>query len=288
MASRPFGFPPCATTGVGSLPFTVPAEALAAAREADIPYVPELLQLDPSEGLLQRITKGSEPILRFRLLLDRPRWVKAQLVGPTTLGTPDAKQLVMRTAVENVVLLARDGHQVIFFLDEPSLARHPTASPQGALLNREPNGDEEVLEAIRGAGALAGLHCCGNTDWSRVLGWPLDFIGFDARLSIDALTEDGAAFRRYVRAGGALAIGIIPTSGAPYVVRELVDAVEASLRASIHSAEECTALVARSLVTTACGLGLASAADARRINSELRSAQALLRERFGLAPEARA
>lgn len=251
----------------------MPAEALAAAREADIPYVPELLQLDPSEGLVQRITKGSEPILRFRLLLDRPRWVKAQLVGPTTLaasGIADAKQLVMRTAVENVVLLARDGHQVIFFLDEPSLVRH------------EPNGDEEVLEAIRGAGALAGLHCCGNTDWSRVLGWPLDFIGFDARLSLDALTEDGAAFRRYVRAGGALAIGIIPTSGEPYVVRELVDSVEASLRASIHSAEECNALVARSLVTTACGLGLASEADARRSNAELRAAQALLRERFGL------
>ena len=281
MPSKPFGFPPCATTGVGSLPFTTPAEGLAASREVDIPFVPELRQLDPSEGLVARIAKGSEPILRFRLLLDRPRWVKAQLVGPTTLAragqhsADEAKRLVMRTAVESVVLLARDGHQVIFFLDEPSL------------VSAEPNAVAEVLEALRGAGAMTGLHCCGNTDWARVLSWPLDFVGFDARRSLDALTEDGRAFRHYVRAGGALALGIIPTSGRPYVVRELVDSVEASLRASITDGEEIKELLARSLLTPACGLGANTEADARRISVELRAAQALLRDRFGLSGPAR-
>ncbi|MFT3707797.1 MAG: hypothetical protein QM817_09065 [Archangium sp.] len=274
MATRPFGFPPCATTGIGSLPFTTVAEALAAARDVDIPYVPELIQVDPSERLLERVKKGSEPILRFRLLLDRPRWVKAQLVGPTTLhavgsmSAEEATQAVMRAAVESVLMLTRDGHQVIFFFDEPSL------------VNREPIGIEEVANAVRAVGALVGLHCCGQTDWARVLHWPLDFISLDARLSLDALVEERAAFRSFVRTGGALGLGLIPTSGS-YAVRELVDSVEASIRSSVAE-DHAAPLIARSLLTPACGLGTLSEDHARRISAELKSAQPLLRERFGL------
>jgi hypothetical protein len=203
--------------------------------------------------------------------------VKAQLVGPTTLhaggslSAEEATERVMRAAVESVLLLTRDGHQVIFFFDEP------------ALVAREPIGIEAVANAVRSVGALVGLHCCGQADWARVLHWPLDFIGLDCRLSLDALVEERAAFRSFVRTGGALGLGIIPTTPGqqPYVVRELVESVEATLRSSVAD-DHAAPLVARSLLTPACGLGTLSEDDARRISVELKSAQGLLRERFGL------
>lgn len=247
-------------------------------READVPFVPELIQLDPSERLVERVSRAAEPILRFRLLLDRPRWVKAQLCGPTTLAafggvSPDeAIDRVRRVALESVLLLARDGHQVIFFLDEPALVRE------------EPRGVSEVLEALRSAGAATGVHCCGNTDWARVLGWPLDFVSFDVRASLDALVDDRAAFERYVADGGSLALGLVPTTqNPPWVLTELVDAVEVTLRAVLPGADPARELVARSLLTPACGLGMKPVEEARQIAAALAQAQALLRGRFELS-----
>ena len=38
----------------------------------------------------------------------------------------------------------------------------------------------EVIEAVHGEGALAGVHCCGNTEWSILMDAGVDIMNFDA------------------------------------------------------------------------------------------------------------
>ena len=41
----------------------------------------------------------------------------------------------------------------------------------------------EVIEAVHAEGALAGVHCCGNTEWSILIDAGVDIINFDATIT---------------------------------------------------------------------------------------------------------
>lgn len=269
--------PPCATTGVGSLPYLAAAPALALSLDQEVPFLPELPRFDPDEFMIPAALCGFDSgvpdlhvLRRFLEVLPAPRVIKVQMVGPTTLiawgefGEP-ARVLdwLHRRARDTLQAVRVAGHDALFVIDEPGLVTSP------------PIGLPGLVQVLRQEGARVGLHCCGNTDWGAVLDLGLDYVSLDARLSLDALLEQGPRWRRFVEGGGALILGIIPTSpGATCEVGELCDSVEASLRATTPDFE---VLLARSLVSPACGLGLHSVAEAERITAEVRQAQALLR-----------
>lgn len=151
----------------------------------------------------------------------------------------------------------------LVFIDEPMLVMNSAVS---------------AMHSLRDSGAIVGIHCCGNTDWPRVLELDFDVVSIDARLSLEALVEDRDAWRTWLESDAWLSLGIIPTNaGARYDVRELCESVEATLRATSPFPE----ILQRVMLTPACGLGLHSIADAERIMNELAQAQSLLR---GLHP----
>ncbi len=257
--------PPCATTGVGSLPHLDPARALALSLSQDLPFLPELPRLDPDEFMVPAALRGLEPgvpdlsvLRRFLAALPGPTLVKVQMVGPTTLGLERAGWLERR-ARDTMAALREAGHRALFVIDEP-------VGPGPAL--------PSLVRVLREQGAEVGLHCCGNTDWGAVLELDLDVVSLDARLSLEALLSHRRQWLGFVERGGSLALGIIPTNpGARYEVAALCAAVTASLRAATPSFE---AVLSRALLTPACGLANHSVADAERIISEVRQAQALL------------
>ena len=65
-------------------------------------------------------------------------------------------------------------------LDEPYLCSFGSAFVNVPRSRRDRGHRRGAVEAIHKEGALAGLHCCGNTDWSLVLSTALDVINFDA------------------------------------------------------------------------------------------------------------
>ncbi|MFZ5444075.1 MAG: hypothetical protein ACOZQL_29000 [Myxococcota bacterium] len=181
------------TTGIGSLPFTEPAEALAYSLAHDLPFLPELPKLDPAEFMIPAALAGvatGRPELhvleRFLAGVPSPRLLKLQLAGPTTLAAFSrelprdaiAPWLVLRVRAMIAAAQAR-GHEVLFVLDEPALVAHP------------PFALDVVTRAIREAGARVGLHCCGETDWHALLPLGLDALSFDARLSLDSVLRAG-------------------------------------------------------------------------------------------------
>ncbi len=241
---------PCVTTGIGGAP------SAEFGWRCDVPYLVELVSR--GETLASVDLPSTWPAFVEAVAHRKPPFVKVQVPGPRSSG----RELTAR-ALLFVARLLELGVTPMVFIDEPMLV---TGGDWAAL--------RALRDSIRDAGAIVGLHCCGNAEWGRVLGLDFDVISFDARLSLEAVVEDQRAWRTWLESDGWLALGVIPTNpGARYDVRELCESVEATL-SSISSFPE---ILRRVMLTPACGLGLHSNEDADRIVRDLVQAQAHLR-----------
>lgn len=215
-------------------------------------------------------------------------FAKVQLAGPLTvrwstrLGERgvladhpglDAQvfRLVLARALALVQAVREAGATPLFYLDEPGLyalderdGSHLAALAELGVL----------VTALRREGALVGVHCCGNTRWAAVLGLGIDVLSFDVRLSLDAILDESEAVGRFLDAGGALSLGIVPTDlageGDPL---ELARAVEASVAAALPGRPDA---LRHLLLTPACGLALRTVPDAERIFDGVRAARSAL------------
>lgn len=281
--------PPCATTGIGSLPLRDVEAALDVAFRADVPWLPELPR-GPGDFMVPAALRGLPgfegpgdslgpvwaPFLE-RVRRARPAIAKVQLAGPggviawgrgaegRPLPEPVIEALTGHLAAKAqrmVGALRALGVTPLVFIDEP------LPGAQRARLER-------VLRAVREAGGVTGLHCCAQAPWPEVLTLDLDVLSFDARRSLDALVEARPAWHAFLSRGGRVCLGVIPTEpGARYDVAELCEAVDASLRATTPNF---TRVLSRSLISPACGLAMHEPNDVDRIARELTEAQALLR-----------
>jgi len=123
----------------------------------------------------------------------------------------------------------------------------------------------EVIDMLRtvinylreNADVLIGIHCCGNTDWSMLLEAGPDIINFDAFEYMDhfLLYEDDIV--RFIEAGGAIAWGIVPTSGfkGDESVDDLLLRLEKGLKRISQWGVDADLIAQRSILTPACGMG---------------------------------
>jgi hypothetical protein len=230
---------------------------------------------------------------------DRPLWVKGQLTGPFSFAmtvTDEAKRSIAYDAelfevvCQGVAMkarwLARElgsvGGGVLVVLDEPYLCSFGSAFVNVAR--------EQVVGAIAGAveaihmqGALAGVHCCGNTDWSLVLETGLDVVSFDAVEFFQGMPLYPRELGAFLERGGTLAWGIVPTSAvvidtsAGQLLAKLDDRI-GQLAAKGIARDR---LIRQALLTPACGLGAQSVAVADRALDLLVQLADLVRVREG-------
>jgi methionine synthase II (cobalamin-independent) len=206
-------------------------------------------------------------------------WVKGQVTGPISFGLtvvdqdlrsslyheqladPIVKQLAFNARWQ-VRQLKQARSNVVVFVDEPYLASFGSAFIS---LSREQVVTmlNEVFDAIHAEGALAGVHCCGNTDWSVLMETSVDVLNLDAYEYLDHLALYPHEVRVFLDRGGSLAWGIIPNNEAIFSVtaaglaQRLRDGLQlisskARGRGVSIGVEE---FADRSLITTACGLG---------------------------------
>jgi hypothetical protein len=144
---------------------------------------------------------------------------------------------------------------------------------------------DEVFEAIHQEGALAGVHCCANTDWSVLLATSVDVLNLDAYGYLENLALYPAELRAFLDRGGRIAWGIVPNNGdimnqtAEALVRRLDQGLELVAKKARARGVEMTAgeLSGRSLITTSCGLGPATVPIAERALDTLAQMGVLLR-----------
>ncbi|MGO9832246.1 MAG: hypothetical protein ACLPJH_19105 [Myxococcaceae bacterium] len=215
---------------------------------------------------------------------------KAQLAGPATVrwgtqldvGGPLSEhpaldrqvfRLLLARCLAMVKALRAAGATPLFYLDEPGLYALDTSEGRHLLMLQELR---LLIVALKREGALVGLHCCGNTRWEALLELGLDLLSFDVRLSLDALLDVPGPLEAFLRGGGGLSLGIVPTDlGQDASVLELVAATQTSLE-SVLGPERAAKTLQHSVLTPACGLALRSVVDAEHIVEQLRRAQEAL------------
>ena len=206
-------------------------------------------------------------------------WAKGQVTGPVSFGLTVTDQdlraglyveMLDDVIVKNTAMNARwqirqlkfVRPNVILFLDEPYLAAFGSAFIS---LSREQVIAylDEVFDAIQAEGALAGIHCCANTDWGVLLGTKVDILNLDAYGFIENLALYPAELREFIDRGGNICWGIVPNH--EHIFNETPQGLAQRLRNGIElivqkaagrgvtiRAEE---FASCSLIAPTCGLG---------------------------------
>jgi len=232
-----------------------------------------------------------------RLGAQRPKWVKGQVTGPFSFAmtvTDENKRSLAynpelyEVAVQGMAMKARwvarklreVAEGVLVVLDEPYLCAF------GSAFVNVPRNDviaaiDAGVAAIHKEGALAGLHCCGNTDWSLVFATDLDVVNFDAYEYSQGLSLYPAELSSFLQKGGVLSWGIVPASRANGNLNPLtlLDALDQRVEQLAAKGLDRGALYRQALLTPTCGLGTETVEHADRLMDALAELSCLVRER---------
>ncbi len=157
--------------------------------------------------------------------------------------------------------------KVICFIDEPILSAFGSSTYVSvnrddvvALLN-------EVIEAVHADNALAGIHCCGNTEWSILIDAGVDIVNFDAFGFGDTIAMYADSVKAHLEKGGMLAWGVVPTSAA--IREQTVESLEAQLEKVMDNLAskgiDKKLITGQAIITPSCGTGSLDPADAEKV-----------------------
>jgi hypothetical protein len=172
--------------------------------------------------------------------------------------------------------------KVICFVDEPILSAF--GSSTYVSVNREDVVAHlrEMIEAIHADNAIAGIHCCGNTEWPILIDAGVDIVNFDAFGFGETIAMYPEAMKEHLQRGGALAWGIVPTSTA--IREQTVENLNSLFEKMIHNLAsggiDKQSIVEQSLVTPSCGTGSMDPDDAEKVFALTESLSKAMRERY--------
>jgi hypothetical protein len=210
--------------------------------------------------------------------------VKGQISGPVTLGfqvndpygrpsfyDDTLREILVKTlagqARWQTQCLKSLGLPALVFIDDPGLYGYGSSISVGLGRSEIQSALGEVIEGIRGAGGMTGVHCCAGPDWSLLLELPLEMISFDAYAYFSSLQVYSKALDLFLANGGALAWGIVPASeqaleeDAGSLQRLLFERMETLAGQGVNEAR----LRRQLMITPSCGTGTLQPVLAERI-----------------------
>jgi hypothetical protein len=137
----------------------------------------------------------------------------------------------------------------------------------------------EVVEAIHKEGALAGTHCCGNTEWTMLMDAGVDIISFDAFEYGETIGYYAGQVQTFLEKGGVLAWGIVPTSEKirTRTPESLVKKLEELVGGLASKGIDSNLLWEQCMPTPSCGTGSLTVELAEEIFQKLSGVSRLLR-----------
>lgn len=168
--------------------------------------------------------------------------------------------------------------QVIIFIDEPVLSALGSSSYIGVDSQEALRLLKETSDAVKNAGGIPGIHCCSKADWPLVINSGVSIISFDAFDYIETISLYPGEFTGFLKNGGYLAWGIVPTTeairdeNAASVKRRFDTGIE-TLSKSIPA----DLLLSKILLTPSCGTGSRSIEETEKVFSILNKLKNLIK-----------
>jgi methionine synthase II (cobalamin-independent) len=227
----------------------------------------------------------------------RPRYFKNHITGPVTMGlsrTDENKRAIYYNEVfRDVILKGMEmkakwllrkftflGCPQICFIDEPILSAFGSSTYISVERTDVIRCLSDVVQAIHKEGALAGTHCCGNTDWTILIDAGVDIISFDAYQYGETIGYYPGQVKGFLEKGGVLAWGIAPSTGAIHqeTPQSLIEKLEQRMDNLADKGIDRGLLWDRCLLTPGCGTGSLPQDSSEMVLAHLSEVSKILRQ----------
>ena len=157
--------------------------------------------------------------------------------------------------------------KLICFIDEPVLSGFGSSTYVSVKREDVVAYLTEVIDAVHADDAIAGIHCCGNTEWSILIDAGVDIVNFDAYEFGETIAIYPEHVKSHLENGGMLAWGIVPTS--TIIQEQTVDSLSNFFENLIDNLAakgiDKQLIVEQAIITPSCGTGTMEAADAEKV-----------------------
>lgn len=222
-----------------------------------------------------------------RKLKSRPeklQYVKVQTVGPCsfalTVTDENGNRIYNNKTFRDIITKAVAmkcrwqiqkfspfAETVICFLDEPVLALFESSAYSSVSRADVISLLSEPIEAIHASKAVAGIHCCGGTQWDMLIDSGADIISFDAYGFGHTISKYSDAIAAFLQRGGSLAWGIVPTSNRirSETVESLQEKLETAMDILVSKGIDRELVCEQAIITPSCGAGAMHPDDAFKV-----------------------
>jgi hypothetical protein len=270
-----------------------------AGEEELAPFYEKVLAAEEGGGLDEfavspEYAEGLHAFLQ-RLEQGRGKWrlVKGQLTGPFSLGYTlkdhEGRAIIHHPVWSDVCMkilslknlwqlsqLAKYSERVLFSVDEPVLSVYGSVAMLTVTREEVLTRLNQVIDPLRAAGAIAAVHCCGNTDWGLLLETNIDVLNFDAYNYGPAIAIYPEDANRFLERGGWFAAGMVPNDHR--LDSENADSLLAKLESWIASLAAAGVqqdlLRKRVIITPSCGRGSLTIGQSEKVYALLKALQA--------------
>jgi len=225
------------------------------------------------------------------------QYFKSQVTGPLTTGLgrvdENKKSIYYNEVFRDVIVKGMEmkarwllrkfsflGCDQICFIDEPILSAFGSSTYVSVQRSDVVKHLNDVIEAVHKEGALAGIHCCGNTEWTILIDSGVDIISFDAYEFGETISYYPEQVNNFLEKGGALAWGIVPTSEkiSEETPETLVEKLRAAIKNLASKGVKESLIWEKCLLTPSCGTGSLSVEISEKIFDSLADVRRLLRQ----------
>jgi methionine synthase II (cobalamin-independent) len=211
-------------------------------------------------------------------------WVKLQTTGPCTFAltvTDENKRaiyyndefrdvIVKALAMKcrwQIKMFKPFAEKIICFIDEPILSAFGSSTYVSVKREDVVALLKEMIDAVHADNALAGIHCCGNTEWSILIDAGVDIVNFDAFEYGETIAMYSDKVKLHLERGGILAWGVVPTSKA--IREQTVESLEVQLEHVMDNLSskgiDKKLIAEQAIITPSCGTGSLDPSDAEKV-----------------------
>jgi hypothetical protein len=271
-------------------------------------YETYLLAMDPEEGSGDCVAVAVSPAFsrgiyaleeKLRKRTTKLPFVKCQVTGPCSFAltvvdekkraiyyNEEFRDMIAKTLAMicrwQVQLFKPFAERAICFIDEPILSAFGSSTYVSVRRDDVISLLKDMVDAVHADGGIAGMHCCGNTDWSIPIDAGVDIISFDAFQYGETIAMYGKAVNNFLAKGGTLAWGIVPTST---LIREqtletLALRLEGMMDHLASKGIEKRLIADQALLTPSCGTGSLTTEEAEMVYDRLAALSAFMKEKY--------